>query len=134
MEIGKQEPTLAQAALALREEVRELRLAVSQLKPRVERAEKVSVRAAGIATVIVVLTVIIGFVGYRQILAEAQIDNTNTRIDGLCPVLALVIGSADPESREPGPARDGYVRALEVMRQSYSDLACTTPFIPPRAD
>lgn len=134
MEISKPEPTLAARAEQLSKEVKELRLAVNQLKPRVERAERITVRAAIVATVIVVLTVVVGFVGYRQILAEAQIDSTNTRIDGLCPILALVVGGADPQSRAEGPAREQYERAVGVMRQAYADLGCTTPFVPPRVN
>lgn len=116
---------LAQQAGELRTEVAKLRLAVTQLKPRVERAERVSIRTAIASMVILVLVVAVGFVGYRGIV-------TDQRIDGLCPILALVVGGADPNTRTEGADRDSYIAALGVMRTAYSDLGCTTPFVPPR--
>src|SRR5688572_16436109 len=74
-------PSLVARAEELRREVRELRLAVTQLQPRVERAERVSVRTAVAATIIVVLAVVIGFVGYRQVITATEIDYANARID-----------------------------------------------------
>ena len=116
---------LASEVPLVRNEVASLRLAVEQFRPRVERAERVSIRAALGVTIIFVLMLAVGFVGYRGIL-------TDQRVDGLCPILALVVGGADPESRAPGEDRDQYVRALQVMRDAYSNLGCTTPFVPPR--
>jgi predicted RND superfamily exporter protein len=116
---------LSEQAEGLKDEVRGLRLAVEQMEPRIKRAERVSIRTAMAATIVLLLAIAVGFVGYRGIL-------TDQRIDGLCPILALVVGSADPESRAPGTDRDQYVVALNVMRQAYSDLGCTTPFVPPR--
>ncbi len=118
---------LAAEVPSFRQEVAALRLAVEQFQPRVERAERVSIRTAIAATIIAILVFAVGFVGYRGIV-------TDKRVDGLCPILALVVGGADPNSRAPGPDREQYVRAVEVMRQAYSDLGCTTPFVPPRTD
>lgn len=109
----------------LRGEVQKLRLSVEQFEPRVKRAERVTIRAAMGAVVIIILVVSVAYVGYRNII-------TDRRIDGLCPILALVVGGADPSSRAPGPDRDQYIQALNVMRKAYSDLGCTTPFVPPR--
>lgn len=114
----------AQAA-ELKEEVAALRAAVGRFEPRIKRAEKVSIRTAVATMFVLVLTLSVAYVGYRNIV-------TDKRIDGLCPILALVVGGADPSTRAPGPDRDQYVHALEVMRQAYSDLGCTTPFVPAR--
>lgn len=119
-------PNLTQdAVLGLKDEVRALRLAVEQFEPRVQRAERVSIRTAFASVVILVLVLAVGFVAYRGI-------QTDQRIDGLCPILALVVGGSDPETRAQGPDRDQYVQALGVMRKAYGDLGCTTPFVPPR--
>jgi hypothetical protein len=134
MSQGK-EPNLGELtylADELRKEVARLRLAVTQLKPRVERAERVSIRTAIASVIILILVVAVGFVGYRGLVTEQQVSFANARIDGICPVLALVVGGADPNSRAPGPDRDAYVQALQVMRKSYDDLNCTTPLVPPR--
>lgn len=126
MEIGKPELTeMLDRAEALRKEVVGLRDAVVALKPKVERAERVSLRSAVATVLIVVLTVVVALIGYRQIVSDAQIH-------GICPVLALVIGSADPESRPAGPAREQYIEAIDVMRNAYVEIGCTEPFVPAR--
>lgn len=114
----------AQAA-ELKEEVVALRAAVGRFEPRIKRAERVSVRTAVATMIVLILTLSVAYVGYRNIV-------TDRRIDGLCPILALVVGSADPNTRAAGPDRDQYIQALNVMRKAYSDLGCTTPFVPPR--
>lgn len=114
-----------EVAIELRDEVRALRLSVEQFEPRVQRAERVSIRTAVASTIIAILVLAVGFVAYRGI-------QTDQRIDGLCPILALVVGGADPETRAAGPDRDQYVQALNVMRNAYRNLGCTTPFVPPR--
>lgn len=116
---------LAQGVLELRDEVQKLRLSVEQFEPRVRRAERVSVRTAVASVIVLILVASVAYVGYRNIV-------TDRRVDGLCPILALVVGGADPSTRAPGPDRDQYIQALNVMRQAYSDLGCTTPFVPPR--
>lgn len=119
-------PDLAKGdVISLRDEVMKLRLAVEQFEPRVERAERVTIRTAAASMVVLVLVVAVGYVGYRNIV-------TDRRIDGLCPILSLVVGGADPNTRSPGPDRDQYIAAVEVMRKAYGDLGCTTPFVPPR--
>lgn len=112
-------------ARQLRNDVGGLKLAVEQFRPRVERAERVSVRTLMGTVVVLILIASVAFVAYRGIL-------TDQRVDGMCPVLALAIGSADPTSRAEGPDRDRYVAALNVMRQAYTDLGCTTALVPPR--
>lgn len=129
---GPDLPDLYYTADELRKEVARLRLAVTQLKPRVERAERVSIRMGVASMIVLVLVVAVGFVGYRGIVTEQQVGYANARIDGLCPILALVVGGADPQTRAEGPDRDSYVDAVKVMRKAYSDLGCTTPFVAPR--
>lgn len=121
----------AQAA-ELKQEVAALRAALTRFEPRIERAERVSTRTAIAATIVLVLVMAVGFVGYRYILLDNEVGLTNQRVDGLCPILALVVGGADPNTRAPGPDRDQYIQSVEVMRKAYSDLGCTTPFVPPR--
>ncbi len=125
-------PELSVGVAELKGEVRGLRLAVEQFEPRVSRAERVSTRTAMAATIIAVLVLAVGFVAYRGIVTDQRVGTTNARIDGLCPILALVVGGADPSTRAEGPDRDQYVQALGVMRKAYADLGCTTPFVPPR--
>lgn len=116
---------LTAEAAALRKEVARLRAELNRFEPRVQRAERVSIRTAMAATIVAVLVVAVGLVAYRGI-------RTDQRLDGLCPILALVVGGADPSTRAPGPDRDRYVRSVDVMREAYSNLGCTTPFVPPR--
>lgn len=59
-------------------------------------------------------------------------EATDRRLDKLCPVLALLVGGYDPNTRPPGEARAKYDDSFGVMRQSYRDLACTQPLVPPR--
>lgn len=116
---------LTEQAAELKNEVAALTAAVKRFEVRVKRAERVSMRTAIAATIVLFLVLSVGLVAYRGTV-------TDRRIDGLCPILALVVGSADPDTRAPGPDRDQYVQALGVMRQAYADLGCTTPFVPPR--
>ncbi len=125
-------PELSVGVAELKGEVRGLRLAVEQFEPRVTRAERVSTRTAMAATIIAILVVAVGFVGYRGIRSDQEIAQTNQRVDGLCPILALVVGGYDPETRAAGPDRDEYIKSFVVMREAYSNLGCTTPFVPPR--
>lgn len=111
--------------LDLKDEVKSLRLAVEQFEPRVQRAERVTIRTAIASVVVLVLVMAVAYVGYRNII-------TDKRIDGLCPILALVVGGADPDTRAPGADRDRYIQALDVMRKAYTNLGCTDPLVPPR--
>jgi hypothetical protein len=59
---------------------------------------------------------------------------TDHRVDAICPILALVVGGADPSTRPEGPARDAYIRGMSVMRDGYEQFGCRTiaPLVPPR--
>jgi hypothetical protein len=116
---------LTEQAADLKKEVASLTAAVKRFEVRVKRAERVSMRTAIAATIVLFLVLSVALVAYRG-------NVTDRRIDGLCPILALVVGGADPNTRSPGPDRDQYIASLEVMRQAYADLGCTTPFVPPR--
>lgn len=113
--------SLAKSAAELRQEVHSLRKSLEQFGPRVRRAEFVAFLG-----VTIVLFGLVGFGLLRQ-------NETNHRIDGICPVFALVIGSADPESRPAGPARELYEESIRVITQAYGQLACTDPIVPGRS-
>jgi hypothetical protein len=113
--------SLSKSASLLREEVRGLRDALTHFGPRVRRAEFLAFLG-----VTLVLFGLVAFGLLRQ-------NDTNRRIDGLCPVFALVIGSADPDSRPAGPARELYEESIRVITQAYGQLACTDPIVPPRS-
>lgn len=112
--------SLAKSAAELRQEVHNLRQSLDRFGPRVRRAEFLAFLG-----VTLVLFGLVGFGLLRQ-------NETNHRIDGICPVFALVIGSADPESRPAGPARELYEESIRVITQAYGQLACTDPIVPPR--
>lgn len=104
--------------------------AVRQLRPRVEKAERVSFRTAIAAAVLLCLVVVLGWVAADQ-------KATANRLDGvvqqsLCPLYALIVGSYDPSTRPVGQARDKYDHAFDVMRQAYTNLGCTDALVPPR--
>jgi hypothetical protein len=112
--------SLATSAAELKAEVQELRKSVNQIGPRVRRVEVLA-----LLCVLAVIAAVLGFVFVRQ-------ADTDSRIDGLCPLFALIIGGADPESRPEGPARDQYNATIRVITQAYSQLDCLDPLVPPR--
>lgn len=114
--------SLSVTAKELTEEVHKLRGSVDNLGPRVRRAEWIS-----LICVVVVLIAMVGFQLIRQ-------NDTNRRIDGLCPLFALIIGGADPSSRPEGPARDQYTETIRVITQAYGQLGCIDPLVPPRTE
>jgi hypothetical protein len=113
--------SLAKSATELREEVHDLRESLDRFGPRVRRAEFL----AFLGVTLVLLGLIV-FGILRQ-------NDTDHRIDGICPVFALVIGSADPESRPAGPARELYEESIRVITRAYGQLACDDPIVPPRS-
>lgn len=123
---------LARSADDLRDEVKQLRLAVVQLGARTARAEKVSIRAATAAAVLLLLVGLIGWVVWQQRQTADALESLTQR--SLCPVFALVVGGYDPSTRPEGPAREQYQRTFEVMRQAYGELRCASPLVPPRED
>lgn len=118
---------LGRTAEELTREVGELRRAVERFGPRVERAERVSVRTAVATAVLLVVVLVVGLIGYRVYVTEA-------RIDSLCPVLALILGGADATSRPSGDARDRYLETINTMTWTYERLGCTAPLVPPRQE
>jgi hypothetical protein len=113
--------SLAKAAEELKQEVHTLRESLDRFGPRVRRAEFLAFLG-----VTLVLAGLIVFGILRQ-------NETNHRIDGICPVFALVIGSADPDSRPAGPAREIYEESIRVITRAYGQLACDEPIVPPRS-
>lgn len=113
--------SLSKSANDLRHEVHELRKTVAGIAPRVRRVEMVSM-----ACVLVVVVAVLGFTIVRQ-------ADTDRRIDGLCPLFALIIGGADPTSRPEGEARNRYNETIQVITQAYGQLGCLDPLVPPRS-
>lgn len=104
----------------LREDVAGFRAQLAQTRGHVWWIALVAVIALGLAGAVAV-------VGLRG-------AATDRRLDALCPVLALTVGSYNPDSRPEGPARDAYIAAMDVMRHAYQDTACAdvAPLVPPR--
>lgn len=107
-------------AKGLREEVGGLREQLATMRGRVWWVLLVAVIAVGLA----------GGLAINVLQTRA----TSARVDAICPVLALVVGGSNPETRPPGPARDAYVRSMAVMNQAYLDADCSNvaPLVPPR--
>lgn len=116
---------LGARAEQLRQEVVGLREDVQSLSERTQRAEGRLVWVAVAAAIALLLAVAIGVTAWR-------VTTTDRRVDALCPLLSLSVGSYNPNSRPAGPGRDQYVAAFGVLRQAYSDLGCTQPPVPPR--
>jgi hypothetical protein len=131
---------LASRAEALQVEVAGLRQDVTRLVERTDglrkdltglgdRQSRSEGHQAWFAIALVVVIAMAAAIG----LTAWRVSGTDRRIDAVCPILALAIGGYDPNTRPEGPARDKYVASFDVMRQSYTDLACTQPLVPPKS-
>lgn len=130
---GPESPAgLAARVTELTDQSRLLTQAVSDLKPRVERAERVSFRTAVVGLVLIFLVFILGWVAVNQQQTASRLDNLVQH--SLCPVYALVVGGYDPSTRPAGASRDTYNHTFDVMRGAYADLGCTNTLVPPRTD
>lgn len=120
-------PDLGVWAAQLSGEVRGLREDVRSFGRRLGRAEG---RLGWLAVAVVVAVALACGVA----VALLRIDATDHRVDAFCPLLALVVGGADPSTRPAGPARDAYVSGMAVMAHTYEDLGCATiaPLVPGR--
>jgi uncharacterized membrane protein len=83
---------------------------------------------------VALLAVIALALGVGLVVVAAQSQATDDRVNAICPVLALVVGGYDPNTRTAGPARDAYVRSFAVMREAYTGTRCdqVAPLVPPR--
>jgi hypothetical protein len=116
---------LGDRAEALRLEVAGLRDDVQSLSDRQRKSESRLVWVAVAAVVALALAAAIGLTAWR-------LNATDKRIDAICPILALTIGSYNPDTRPAGSARSQYIAAFEVIRQGYTALGCTNQPVPPR--
>jgi len=106
----------------------QLTMAVHQLRPRVEKAERVSFRTAIAATVLLCLVVVLGWVAADQHETAARLDRLIQKSE--CPLYGLIVGSYNPNTRPAGPARDAYNQAFVVLRTAYDELGCTNTPVP----
>jgi hypothetical protein len=119
----------------------ELTAAVTQLRDSVEhldtRMSLIDTRMSRNERNTKLMTVALGAVAVLAVVVAAlfwRLQVTNARIDAWCAVNAIFLGSYDPDSRKPGPDRDKYNQAFDVLRDSYRQLGCSAPLVPPRTD
>jgi hypothetical protein len=126
-DLGDQAEALREQVSGLRVDVSGLREDMSGVRERLGSAEGRLWWALAAAVVALALAVGIGVTAIR-------VQAANARLDSLCPVFALVVGGADPSTRPAGPARDAYIRSMDIMRTSYDQLGCRdiAPLVPKR--
>lgn len=110
----------------LRGDMQGLRTDVRGLTARMGRAEG----WLGWLVAVVVAVALACGVGIALVRSQA----IDARVDAICPMLALFVGSNDPSTRPSGPQRDAYVAAMAILRKSYVETGCAavTPLVPPR--
>ncbi len=118
---------LAARVSALADKTSRLREDVAGLR------EQLAVTRGRIWWVLVAMVVAFGMAGGIGITA-LNTAKANSRVDGLCPMLALVVGGYDPSTRAAGPDRERYEASFRVMRQAYVDTGCAavSPLVPRR--
>lgn len=121
------EDPLSGRVRVLTAEVKLLRKDVGGLREQLATTRS---RVWWVALVAVIALALAGSVAVTALRGESTIE----RLDGLCPVMALAVGSYDPSTRDPGPKRDTYVANNQVMRKAYVDSGCAdvSPLVPPR--
>lgn len=104
---------------------------------RIDRAEGLITRTWVLLAAAVVLAGLFGMLAFRQVVTEDRLNQVisaqqEARQKGQCPLLALFIGSYNPNSRAAGEDRQRYEDAFRVIRQSYADLDCEAeqPVVP----
>lgn len=128
---------LAVVASALGEEVANLRVAEEKqakefkaLRVEVEKKNyRTTIKLRVMVSLLVVDLALSGVVFYGL----AQIRHIVN--DAFCPLLAVFIGSYDPESRPAGKGRIAYEDAFVQIRHIYGPvLKCPQIVVPPRTD
>lgn len=119
---------LAEQAGALTNEVEKLAIAVDQLGSRTDRTERITMIVVLGLVLDLVMSGVVAFALYNSF-QTSQREN-ETRQEALCPFFDLIVGSYDPESRPPGPARDKYEASFVEMRHARDTLDCNGPLVP----
>lgn len=128
--------SLTRRATELAEHVGKLRIAIDSLARRAGRSEKVLMITVIGLVLDIFLSVAVMWAYHIQHeqsdqLAANQAQQEKIRNEAVCPMFALFLGSYSPESRPP-EARKSYESAYRQMRTIYTNLACTSPIVPPR--
>jgi hypothetical protein len=128
---------LSRRADQLATQVDELTEEVKTLNRRQGRTERMSIRTATGLAFLTALALLVGMLAWQQLTTREQVQTlvdreVQTRDQALCPLTGLLLGSYDPSTRPPGPARDKYEEAFRVMRDAYAALGCLTPLVPRR--
>lgn len=128
---------LAVIATALGEEVASLRQAEIKYSEALEDLTA-EVRKKNFRTTIKIRVLVVLVIFCLIFASLATYSYYRLRIvvnDAFCPLMAVFIGSYDPDSRPAGPGRQAYNSAFAQMRTIYGPvLECTTPIAPPRMD
>lgn len=136
-EEGDRRDQLAIVATALGEEVASLRAAevaqaseFHQLRVEVEKKNwRTTIKIRWMIALLVVDLLLSGVVFYGL----AQIRHIVN--DAFCPLLAVFVGSYDPESRPAGKGRIAYEDSFAKIRHIYGPvLECPQIVVPPRTD
>lgn len=127
---------LAGRASELADQVGQLRIATDSLTRRTLRSERViTITVIGLVLDIMLSLAVMWAYHVQSVqsdqLAANQAEGVKIRDGALCPLFALILGTYDPTTRPP-EAQKTYTDAYNQMRGIYTNLACTTPIIPPR--
>jgi hypothetical protein len=114
-------------AVKLARNVAALNASIDGLHRRTARSERV------IALTIIGLCLDLALTLIAAFLVWTQFDTTS-RVDAVCPLYAVIIGSYNPDTRAAGEARDSYNQAFDIMRDGYARLKCRNPIVPPRVN
>lgn len=143
-------PTEAERIRALTAKIGDLEEAVDGLHESIEEQNLHNARkigwSIGAAAFAVILSALV-LVGYlKQVETSDRLARNDERIEVLisqqevlrvqvlCPLYKVMLGSYAPESRAPGPDRDKYEQVFTDMRAQYAVLRCVGDLVPPRGD
>lgn len=114
---------------------------IEALSRRADRAENLITRTWVFLVALVLLAGVIGVLLFQQLVTGDRLDQVVAaeklaRQEGQCPVLAVFLGSYDPNSRLEGEARQRYEDAFGKFRVAYARLDCqqSQPVVPGRTD
>lgn len=112
---------------------------IEALNRRADRAETLITRTWVFLAALVLLAGLTGTLLFQQLVTGNRLDQVvaaerTARQEGQCPLLALFIGSYNPNSRAAGEDRQKYEDAFARIRAIYAQLGCTEPAVPGRSD